>query len=433
MNKKLLLPELHSTGHKTIIYNISGYEGNSTDINNVNIKFLFGSFDRPNNDYFCKPTTLNIVVDHSFDIYETDNVLFMDHHAVEELTNNFVYTSNADLLYIKYQQIYEQISYILSNYNYTDIHIYMHHDLDGISSGLIIRKILNDIKHNTLDDASQDKLIFAKILGDYGDLSDTAKISLAKVFDSSIDIDIFDKKLAVIRKMLSNFMKSVRGIDFYKYSNNTLLEYSINSKFNKYGYSCDTIRYTIKHICDIIQAIDVIDTKNILLFLNQICQQKFIIDVVDIYKHETDEITNTLVNADSYLINFSIIFTKYPKTKFTLLVIDSPFDCGRSIIWKYRNIKLKEIKEKFKPTAKYNNSDEFKKYKELEEVYSNIVCYNTALNKASFDGKNEDAYNIAKNVFAGGGHDSDNTGRSIGSVVIDYNMFVKEFVVSSII
>ena len=75
-----------------------------------NVSFKFSSFSRPDN---LDKTALNIAVDNSFDFYEDDNVVFIDHHISEEL-NSRGYKSNASMMVEHYDTVFKYFTIMLA-------------------------------------------------------------------------------------------------------------------------------------------------------------------------------------------------------------------------------------------------------------------------------------------------------------------------------
>jgi len=401
------------------------------------ISFKFSSFNRPDN---LDKEALNIILDNSFDFYEDDNIIFIDHHISEEL-NNYSYKSNSSMMVENYDTIYKYLTTIFDNYNYDKIAIYMHSDIDGLCSGIICIKILKDVLYNRYDKNYKDNLKLLEIFGNYGDIDSEVKTMLASYFDSVKDIDIFDKKMRQYCKSLSRFFKAIRAIlydlenidndnyalqepEIYNNLNNMLIENKLSNKIIKHSV-LDQMYDELNKFWKFRE----INLKSVLLFFNILGQNRVLNLIVDIYNKEIDRLVNSYLNPDTPLFEMSIKFIKdKTNTTFKLLIIDTPFDCGRSVLWKYRtSLKYfiganKENKWKFN-IADWNNS------KDLVDISKNIVCYNKMLRKLSFDGDNSAAYNIASEVFNGGGHPDLEEGRSLGSVVIDdeqtfFNSFI---------
>ena len=405
------------------------------------ILFKFSSFNRPDN---LDKKALNIVVDNSFDFYEDDNIIFIDHHISEEL-NNCSYKSNSSMMVKNYDTIYKYLTTIFDNYNYDKIVIYMHNDIDGLCSGIICVKILKDVLYNKYDENYRDNLKLLEIIGNYGDIDTEAKTMLASYFESVEDIDIFDKKIRQYCKSLSRFFKATRAVyydlenidddnyalqtpEVYESLDNILTEVNLSNKAIKYGV-LDKIYIELYKFWEFQE----INLKTTLLFFNTLGQNRILNLIVNIYNKEIERLVNNYLNPDTPSFEMSIKFIKdRTNTVFKLLIIDTPFDCGRSILWKYRSSLKYFININKENKWRFNIAD-WNSSKNLLDMSKNIVCYNKMLRKLSFDSDNSAAYDIAAEIFNGGGHPDLEEGRSLGSVVIDdEQLFLNSFIVLDI-
>ena len=172
------------------------------------VHFKFSAFEQPR-EVDIIDNALFVVLDNSFEFDEEKDFIFIDHHLLETVCNKR-YKSNAELLTNNY--IYNLLYDIFNNFNYSNIYVYMHNDMDGICSGIIFRKLLEDLSNNKIDEDFSDKINLAYILGNYGDIDEDAKFLLNDLFDDSFSVDIFDKKIKSICKTTSRFMKAVRSV-----------------------------------------------------------------------------------------------------------------------------------------------------------------------------------------------------------------------------
>jgi hypothetical protein len=399
-------------------------KNNKIDINKhfPIIRCAFSSFTTPKLD----KNTLYLIVDNSFTISNNvDNVVFIDHHLIDELFE-VKYFSNAELMFNNYKLIYKTLSEIIKYFYFDNIVILMHHDIDGVASGIIAKKILIDISNNfeECDKEYTDKILFAKILGNFGDINPNASVDLAKLFDTQQEISIYSKKIKLFCRSFSRYMKAVRVVF------NTLDTDNSKNKFincvKGTGVSIDDVHDIVNIIYDFISNSIEIDTKNTIMFCNELAINKKFNMIVNMYNEEMNRISNAYINpekSDSTVFEMTVVFKNdSTNTPFKLLMIDTPFDCGRSIIYKYRvsakyNINNKMVSNEWS----YKLSDwlSSKKSKSIVSSLNNIACYNKCIGKLSLDGNNNAAFDIAVK-FGGGGHANiDNGTRSLGSVTIE--------------
>ena len=114
-------------------------------------------------------------------------------------------------------------------------------------------------------------------------------------------------------------------------------------------------------------------------------------------------------------------------TKYKILIIDTPFDVARSVMFKYE-LKIKNLlRQSIAPVNySYKVTDWLKSGKDIVKLSHNIACFNKAINKLTlYSSENSSAYDIALGVFHGGGHITENG--SIGSVKLEneYKLFDK--------
>lgn len=378
--------------------------------------FYFGSFVEPKmvHEYNAG---LNIVLDHSFDYSEKKDFIFIDHHLTEAILN-IPYSSNADLMVQHYKDIYICISEIMKLYNYENITVYIHFDVDGIASGLIMKKILLDLSTGTMDNNFETAIKLAQVFGNYGDIDKDAKAKLVDLFSDTESIDIFDKKIKGMCKTLSRYMKAVRSLvtdDDYMLR---MIERRIEEKID--NLSIEMIKESLYNIANNISHIKTINTKTIIDYFNIIMQNSTINYVLDYYNKEIENIIKSYTETDSPSIEMTIIFNDdKTKTKYKLFTIDTPFDCGRSVLWKYKSSLRNMLRIKPKVSPWYYKVTDWYKKKDLESLSDNAICYNKCLNKISLDSQNNSAYDIAKNIFDGGGHNHlDGGNASLGSAMI---------------
>ena len=397
--------------------NVKEYSNKTKQISPI-IKCNFGTFDTPKLDN----NNIYIVVDHSFAFNKNDNIIFIDHHLIGELFN-ISYASNSELLANNYELIYTTLNKILKTFKFNAIVILIHHDIDGVASGIITKKILLDVYANELDKEYNNKILMAKILGNFGDINPNADVDLTEIFSTTTEIAVYSAKLKLFCKSFSRFMKATRTIftDLDNFDNENSKKF-INY-INTSGITLSNIEDIIKYICNFISSSKEIDTKHILTFCNILAINKKFNIIVNIYNEEMTRISNSYIcpaKNDSPMFEMTVIFKNdINKTPFKLLIIDTPFDCGRSIIYKYRVSAKYNFNNKMTTNPwSYKLSDWLGINKNILQL-DNIACYNKYINKLSLDGNNDSAYNIAVG-FGGGGHaNTDETGRSLGSTTVD--------------
>lgn len=402
------------------------YANTNNNYDLENIKFKFGDFTRPN----LNKDNLYIVVDHSFEYETEDNVIFLDHHLIEEIFG-ISYCSNADLLFKNYTLIFQTIKEILNNFNFNDVVVFMHHDIDGVCSGLITKKLLCDVSIGIPDANYAKKIKLAQVFGNFGDISPTAMVELSDIFNDESSIDIYTKKIKAFCSHFSRFIKATRVLfnDFNDNDFNTENIKSFNSFIKEYNINTNDIYQVINNVCENIETLKDIDTKILLNYFNYIVIDKTIRKVVEAFIIECDKYISACINPeknDPSFFETMIQFKSDPNsTKFRFLTINMPFDCGRTIIWKYR-YQLSKINDdakigKVKKHKYYYKIIDWKNINDnvlTPSSADNIMCYNMYLDKLSIDGNNSSAFLIAQEL-GGGGHGSIEDGRSIGSVVID--------------
>ena len=410
------------------------------------INYNFGTFDRPKIELNNK-NILNIFLDHSFEPEKDDCVMFIDHHLIEQLAqenktnsqfikDNYIEycCSNANLMY----SIYENIVSILKTFHFKEVNIFMHSDLDGIASGIIMRQILEDIKNDTLN---KNNILLARILGNYGDLFEEAKYDLTDYFVEPKDVLIFDKKLKSIVKNFGRFMKAIRPSLHYYCDKETELNLSYYTKeVHELENVLERINIHPKELSNFlndiiiksIQELEKVDTFSIIMYLNRITSNFIYKTINKEFQTIIDAIIKEYLEPEFPQIEMTVLFKNDPnKTEYKLLTIETPFDCGRSVIWKYRS-SYKQLLYKEITMNKWNYKLTDWKDKNHTNLMKNIACYNKTLNKLTLDGETESSFIIAKSfTIKGGGHcDTIEEGKgSIGSV----NVIEKEFNESIII
>ena len=431
--------EFFGTGDDKIIA-INYIETEDTEIfdkNDIEIKYSFGTFIRPVN---FDSSHLNIIVDQNFDINEDDNVVIVDHHLMETKFNK-VYKSNTYLMIEKYEVIYSVLAELANKFKYIDV--YMHADVDGLCSGLIVQHILMNIFNEKKSDSISyiDDLNLVLALGNYGDIADNAKLDLDKFLntESATELDIYDKKISKYCNSIARFMKAIRT-GLIEYQNNCVsskLLSAYNLKLQPCGLTFEDVVDTINDIYRDISNIKNVNAKSVLILMNVLAQNTVINKIVELYNEESDKLLTNYMEPVIPCMEMKIIFKNdESKNIYKLIIIDSPFDSGRSIIWKYNSSYNKLTRTSsnnvspwyYKATDWVNSG--VKTIDDIIDNNRNYACYNKMLRKLSINGTN--AFDIAKNIFDGGGHMGDEE-NSLGSVVIeDENIFYDSFMIVDI-
>ncbi len=429
--------------NKIIGLNIPSENTNETfNLSELKVKVSFSSFDRPKN---LNKKALNIILDNSFDYEDDDYILFLDHHLVEEqiingnITKNSIVEnfhkmcpSNSQMLYSNYIEIYNVLFELLKENFCSNIHIYIHNDLDGFGSGIIIKKLLNDIKNGNIDEEYESKIKMALIMGNYGDINENAKYDLADFFNSDFEINIFDKKIKSFCKTMSRFMKAVRSLLPHIDENNSDIEKKLNEILRIDNIDSNHIRLIIKQITNDIENMEVVDTKSIIVYMNVLANNIIISKILKIYNDYIEFAVKNYIDPETSCVEMTIIFKNdSTKTKYKLMIIDTPFDCGRSVLWKYRTSLKAILKGNSDKNPWYYKVSDWIAKKDLMGLTKNIICYNKMINKVSLDSSNNSSFDIAKQLFGGGGHILEDE-MSLGSAKINETDFLNSFIILEI-
>ena len=385
---------------------------------NLNYNFRFGSFNRPDD---LEKDYLHICLDHSWQPHEDDNVIFIDHHLIENKFNN-IYRSNADLMYENFEHIY---TFFLNMFRYTsnsnfNIIVHIHNDVDGLASGIIFKYILDQI-HNSENvevpniQQLRTGISFAHILGNYGDLDPEAKKDLKSYFKVSTEMTIFDKKIKELVKCIGRFFKSIRNYDL------TDKNCHLNTLLVKHNSSVYEVNDLLNFILEFLSnSKKKIDNKYVIYLLNIFAQNPTLKLVIELFDIEVNRIIQNYIQSSTPQIEMTIIFKQDgEKIKYKLLIIETPFDCGRSVIWKYRAELGKAMRTQGTSSPWKFNITNYKT-KKLDQIAECICCYNALTGKLSLDSNIPDsAYDIAVNIFNGGGHKATSDNRSLGSALIE--------------
>lgn len=420
--------------------------------------FRFNSFSVPNElirliehgcfDYFRDNKALYICVDHSFveELTESGqdiNIIFIDHHLAEK--QNVKYASNARMMAENYPDLIKYLVNVIPYFN--SIVVLMHNDLDGLASGIIMKSIINDIfdenRHEGIN--VQSGVAFAKILGSYGDIDSDKLKTLETFFHKSLHANI-DKKFESIRKNIGTFFKATRAIHdslFYirnyqdivneKYKEVSCINWEEVNKYDDYikQFNIETknILSLFLSICESLEECKKITAKYVVYLINVIMTNKTLIRINEEYYNVSEKILEQYLGGSSQTpLELEITATfNGSNTKYKILIIDTPFDVARSVMFKYE-LKIKNLlKQSIAPVNySYKVTDWLKYGKDIVKLSHNIACFNKAINKLTlYSSENSSAYDIALGVFHGGGHITENG--SIGSVKLEneYKLFDK--------
>lgn len=404
--------------------------------NNPKVNYYFNIFQKP--DIF-NPDNLNIIVDHNFEMDENDNFIIADHHLTET-EFGIIYKSNSALMMENYDDIFTVINELYNKFDVIDV--YMHADVDGLCSGLITQHMILNAIHQSKNSNPADDLSLALVLGNYGDIADDAKFLMGKFvnYKSDEELEVYDRKMSKYCSSIARFMKGVRTgiIEYHNNESNTELMSAFDLRLKPYGLLFTDLIDTAELMYQLLADLTIVNTKSILVFMNTLAQNFVINKFLTIYQEESESLINNYIDPVVPCMEMRIKF-KEDKTEnnYKLIVIDSPFDLGRSVIWKYNtsynkmNIKSGGRMNKwyYKVTDWVNSGA--RTIDQVVDEKRNYICYNRILKKLSMNGTN--AYNIANEIFGGGGHISVDDGNSLGSVIIeDENIFYDSFVIVDI-
>lgn len=367
-------------------------------IDKKEIEMIFSSFKYP--DYFLDPESrfmqdnrkhLDIFCDNSPEnIFGINRpIILIDHHTYErKYSDNFDYTSNCDMIMRNTLNIYSYLKETLKllNNKFQKINIFMHTDMDGIFSGLMVKYLINCIYNNeelTKENIKQynKEIILPYVLGELGDIS------------SKIEKTVEEKLPQFNIKKLQSFQRYCnRLFKGFKCSVNKDVLTIENEELE------DKVLKSILILCN---SYDVVNNSFFYYFINYLetnpdCLR--LVGNVDFYINENKRIIENLTLP--MIIKFDDFNTPY-----YFFVIESKYDIGRSLLWsyKYSNQKVKN----------FNNCG--------------ICVFNTTLKKLSLHSFDDtSSFNIAQKHFNGGGHILKD-GSALGSVEIDNNTRDKFF------
>lgn len=427
------------------------------DLNTMVIKYNFSSFKFPSlNSLFSdkvgeknidteifEENTLLISVDNSFDIPTEKAVscIFIDHHLFEQITGSSRYHSNAIMIHKNFVLIAKFLEKIIREKEIQNIGVLFHTDLDGVGSGLLIAKILELIKYNRVKEISVediDSVSLATVLGEYGDISEDKEELLFEVFQQK---DIYSaglkKKFEIMTKNLGRYLKAIRPVIELEVHDEEYSETDRSNMVNKYDELIPKYRigyremlksyYKIKNYFDNLQNIDSLE---IISFISSLVQDQTNRIIIELVQKEIDALVDSYLRPSTPQIDIVVQFTNIEKSpEYKLLLIDSPLDVGRSVMWTYRG-RLQYFKDdpdyKRFSMANYRAGIPY-----ILKKCKNICCYNIFSGKLSLQSEDESAFEIGK-AFGGGGHGNTGAG-SLGSVLIPINKLKQNCIITEMI
>lgn len=346
---------------------------------------------------------LNIFVDNNIsDISMLPGAcLFIDHHLIE-IVKGERNSSNALLMYRNLKKIYDFLVHLFSENSFANILVFYHSDIDGISSGYMMARILQLIKENKPLDVNE--FYECMLYGELGDLSE----NVDSIFGNEYTF-ISKKVVRLSTKYCSIILKSIRP-----YLNPVIFDKGCQ----------DTAYLDANKAVAMISEINMKITMNssinakhgmrsLMTFLNTDTRCDFIYKD---YSMKKEELVGRFIESKEPNIFYK---GSYNGTDYIVMLIDSPYDIGRSVMW--------SIKAKL-PYLLYNTNGSTKKKNpsnwafslvadvddkdEFVSAFDNMICYNLFLEKGASHSKDGSAFEMGKE-FGGGGHDT-NDG-SLGS------------------
>lgn len=424
-------------------YDKKKYDNKEDITKNFDIHINFSSFSE-NEDIiklYNKKDCLVIFVDNSYEItneefIKNNMIAFIDHHLTEE-TYGDGSTSNAGQITDNVELIYKFLSIPIYSkvIPISDIYLFIHTDVDGICSGLLITKMLQDLISCNIDNivSEMPNLISnfintTSLISSFGDYGDVSEDAIYRFMDSSIyDLDqikTLDKKYKVMIKNISRFFKILKPV-----INNTINYETMQNILKTYDINInDVIDFYKNKILKSMITPSKINNQFFVYYINNIVTSPFFKNYIDIITKDINRLTDILISEDNNNINaldmmgcFSIDTSR---TIYKLIIIDSPFDIGRNVMYSYKaKIEYNKISTGNKYSYKLGDMDSFIN---LYDSVKNIMCYNISIHKISIMSENDSAYNISA-YFNGGGHKADDM--SMGSFDIgDISEILKFFI-----
>lgn len=355
-------------------------------------------FERP---YLQEDLRSFIAVDVNFETKGKDRGIFIDHHLTEQ--DGVDFSSNTRLIIENYDYIKDELkkSFLHNEYNDTVLTIYYHCDIDGLMSAMLVKNILEGKKFKP----TMSSLV--GIFGELGDISDSTDSLIEKYFSeicnstpgicNSISPDSFIKKIKLISSKMARVLKVFRSFErTHKLININVYDFEdcLTDWINDTDCSDFGIMYLVNNLVS-----------------NE--QSQLMIEFMDI---ERNRLANQYLDPGKVSSPIFESTCIYKKEMFKLLIIDSPIDVGRSLLWTIRG----KLRYWNKPKDKYNYSiSDMKGFINISS-FENFAIYNTTLRKLSIDSEKSDlAYNLAKELN-GGGHITEEG--SIGSCEIDFKI-----------
>lgn len=374
------------------------------------IELIFSSFDLPSpfydeNSRFNEDTRnyLNIWCDNApsdLSKLNTPNII-IDHHTYEtKYPDNFDYTSNCDMIMRNFGIIYSYLKEVFYNLNngFQKVNIFIHTDMDGIFSGMMIKYIItliyNDI-NITKDNIKNYKheIILPYVLGEMGDIS------------SKIENIIKEKIPELNYYRLQRFQRYCNRLfkGFKNAINVDILRFNDDGSF----YYNDLEHKVLRYILALCNSNDTYNKTFFYYFINCLDTNP---DCLQLVSNVEFDINNSKRLLESLTVPIIIKFDDY-NCPYYFFTINSNYDVGRSVLWSYKGSNSKSM-----------NFDNM-----------GIMVYNQTLKKlSSHSFGNDTSYNISKDLFNGGGHILKN-GDALGSCEFkDISMLNKFFKLAKI-
>lgn len=409
---------------------------------------------------FPSDRSLIIVVDNSFDIYDPSralithensinsddfnyaynpagfNYVFIDHHLYESKIGKCPYHSNSIMIYENFRMIFQILQKIITSKQVDYVGVLFHTDLDGIGSGLMIAKILHLIKEGRLNLVDEDitSIGLAMVLGEYGDISPDKQSMLFDVFKpGAAFMDGLGAKFEYLSKNIVRFFKAIRPvIDIKSHLHESCTLENLRLKYNeltfKYGLGYEEFLKAYEGIKAAFNKLGDVNDLTITLFLSSLVQNTINKKIISLVQQEIDEASDSYLRPETPQVEVSIKFTNIENSpEYKLLLIDSPLDIGRSVMWTYKG-RLQYFKDSV-VYKKFNMANYLDGLPHLKKLCKNICCYNIFSGKLSLHSSDDSAFRIGK-ALGGGGHGNLEDGKSsLGSVAIDIETLNKNCVI----
>ncbi|NCC70487.1 hypothetical protein EOM09_02805 [bacterium] len=337
-----------------------------------------------------KEDTLNIFVDNFISEIKPKSgaYLFIDHHILEVLKEQRN-SSNAYLMYHKLNKIISFLKDLFEQFHFSNINVFYHADIDGVSSGVMMMSILNMIKDDKeyiADDFNQ-----CLLYGEIGDISDDVdkRFNKKQSMQTRKVIKLSAKYCSIIFKTVRPFLKEKNIKNFVEdisYLTPKIAENMIYS-INKY-----------------IEKITKINNPNnaILLLMTRLNINNVGELIYKDYIFKKDNLVERFIETKEPNLFYK---GTYNGNDYIIMIIDCPYDIGRSIMWTIK-AKLKYIlsNNAARSDWKFNLTADVSNKKLFSKAFDYMICYNGSLEKGSSHSIDNSAYEMAKD-FGGGGHD----------------------------